>query len=188
MDDSRFDEIAQSLQYGATRRAAGQLLAGGALASLAGWLGLSEDGEAKRKRKKKKRKKTSTQRCPSSLPTQCPPTAQDPDGLCAPPGFHCCTSSQGGGACEGAYPQCCAPTAQDPQGLCIPNGSVCCTSSEGGGYCDPGETCCPPCAGWPNGFCAPLGYNCVLDCKSGLTATEGLRERQTKASPRSGSR
>jgi hypothetical protein len=185
VDEKQFDEITQTLSDGASRRAVSRLLAGGALAGVAGWLGLSEDGEAKRKRKKKRKKKAnSAWRCPNDLPTACPPDSNNPEGFCAPPSYHCCGDARGGGACPGDNPQCCLPTVQDPQGLCIPNSAVCCTSDEGGGWCDPGQTCCPPCNGWPNGFCAPLGFNCLLECKSGLTADEGLRERKTNASPR----
>jgi hypothetical protein len=187
VDDRRFDDFAQVWHEGATRRAVGRLLAGGALAGAAGWLALSEEGDAKRKRRKKSKKKKEKLRCPSSLPTKCPPTSQDPQGLCAPPGYQCCSEAVGGGACEGAYPQCCAPTVQDPGGLCIPNGSVCCTSDEGGGYCDPGETCCPPCPGWPNGLCAWPGYPCWMSCQSGLTG-EGYSERKTDATTRNANR
>jgi hypothetical protein len=183
MDDKQFDAISRALRDRATRRLFCRLLSAGALVGMASGLGPTTDGEAKRKKRKKKAKK----RCPSNLPTQCPPTSYDPQGLCAPPGFNCCSDALGGGACEPDNPQCCAPTIQDPGGLCIPNGSVCCTSEEGGGYCDPGETCCPPCEGWPNGFCAWPGYPCWMSCKSGLTDLpgEGYSERKTDATARS---
>jgi hypothetical protein len=185
MDDKRFDELSQVLSNGATRRTLGRLISGGALVGVASWLGVTENGGAKRKKRKKKNK--DTQRCPSSLPTSCPGTAANPQGVCAPPGFSCCSSALGGGACDPSNPQCCAPTVQDSAGLCIPNGSVCCTSNEGGGFCDPGETCCPPCPGWPNGLCASPGYPCWMSCKSGLTGgvSEGFSEQKNDASKRS---
>jgi hypothetical protein len=189
MDDKRFDDLAQSLRDGASRRAASRLLAGGALAGIAGWLGLSGDGEAKKKRKKKRKKKSNSEwHCPNDLPTSCPPDSHNPQGFCAPAGYHCCGNAGGGGACPGDNPQCCAPTVQDPGGLCIPSGSVCCTSDEGGGYCNPGKTCCPPCEGWPDGFCADPGYPCWMACKSGLTgdgSSEGYSERKSDAPSRS---
>jgi hypothetical protein len=178
VDDRRFDALAQTLGGTANRRAALRLLSGAALSGAVGLLGLAEDGEAKRKKQKKDKK-----RCPRSLPTKCRPTSYDPKGLCAPPGFNCCSDALGGGACDPANPQCCAPTAQDPGGLCIPTGSVCCSSDEGGGYCDPGETCCPPCPGWPNGLCAWPGYPCWMSCQSGLTG-EGYSAKKSDAAAR----
>jgi hypothetical protein len=189
VEDKRFDELTQIMRDGATRRAAMRLLTGGTLTGVAGWLGLRGAADAKRKHKKKKRK--SRWHCPSDNPTFCPPDAHNPDGFCAPPGFHCCGSALGSGACDGAHPQCCPPTAQDPQGLCIETGSVCCTTEEGGGYCSPGQTCCPPCAGWPDGFCANPGYSCLLGCKSGLAsdgASDGFSARKTDAAKRSAGR
>ncbi len=185
MDDDRCDEHSQARSTGATRRAISRLILWGSLASATGWPGLAENGEAKRKKRRKKDKK----RCPSSLPTKCPPTSSDPQGFCAPPGFTCCSDALGGGACDPSNPQCCAPTVQDPAGLCIPTGSVCCTSDEGGGFCDPGETCCPPCPGWPNGLCASPGYPCWMSCKSGLTGGvgEGYSARKTGAAMRAAS-
>jgi hypothetical protein len=180
MDEKRFDAIAQTLGDGATRRTAGRLLAGGALAGVVGWLGLSADGEAKRKRKKKSKKK---KRCPSSQPKKCSPTSLDPQGLCVPSGFTCCSEALGGGACNPENPQCCAPTFQDPGGLCIPGGSVCCTSAEGGGFCGPGATCCPPVPGFPDGLCASPGFDCPLGFSS--SRMNGISERQTNAPSRS---
>jgi hypothetical protein len=180
MDDKRFDQTIQALSGGADRRTAVRLISGGALAGVVGWLGFSAEGEAKRKRKKKKDKK---KRCPSSAPVKCPPTSQDPQGLCAPPGFQCCSEAVGGGACEGAYPQCCAPTDQDPQGLCVTWADVCCSSEDGGGYCSAGETCCPPMPGYPNGYCAWPGYQCLLDIPSGRSG--GVSARRTDAAARS---
>jgi hypothetical protein len=179
MDEKRFDEIAQTLSDGATRRTAGRLLAGGALAGVAGWLGLHADGEAKRKKKNKKR-------CPGSRPKKCAPTSRDPKGLCVPSGFTCCSEALGGGACAPENPQCCAPTFQDPGGLCIPGGSVCCTSAEGGGFCGPGETCCPPIPDFPDGFCVSPGFACPLGVSAGRMS--GISERQTNAPSRSASR
>lgn len=178
MDEKRFDEIAQTLGDGATRRTVGRLLAGGALAGVTGWLGLSGEGGAKRKKKKRKKK-----RCPSHLPRICPPTSRDPRGLCVPSGFTCCSDSLGGGACNPENPQCCAPTLQDPDGLCVPSGSVCCTSQEGGGFCGPGAICCPPVPGFPNGLCATPGFDCPLGFTSGRMS--GISERLTNASSRS---
>lgn len=211
MDDMRFDGLTRSLCDRLPRRSLTRLLAGGATAGLAGWLGLRAEGQAKRKRTKKRNVPPSPSpssspppppppppsrpsppsptgfHCPSSDPLLCPPTAAYPQGVCAPADFHCCTVAQGGGACAPGNPQCCAPTVQDPAGLCIPNGSVCCTSEEGGGFCDPGETCCPPCPGWPNGLCAFPGYPCWMSCKSGVTgdgSSEGFQERKTNARSR----
>ncbi len=180
MDEKRFDQIAQTLGDGATRRTVGRLLASGALAGVAGWLGLHADGEAKRKRKKKRKKK---KLCPGSFPKYCPPTSLDPLGVCVRSGNTCCSDALGGGSCAPDNPQCCAPTIQDPGGLCIPSGSVCCTSAEGGGFCGPGDTCCPPTPDFPNGTCALPGFGCPLGLSSGRMS--GISERQTNAPSRS---
>jgi hypothetical protein len=179
MDEKRFDEIAQALGDGATRRTVSRLLAGSALAGVTGSLGLSEDGEAKRKRKKKRKKKL----CPGSFPKYCPPTSLDPLGICVRSGNTCCSDALGGGSCAPDNPQCCAPTIQDPGGLCIPSGSVCCTSEQGGGFCGPGDTCCPPVPGFPDGLCALPGFDCPLGISSGHMS--GISERQTNAPSRS---
>ncbi len=182
MEATRFDAFAQDLNGGASRRTVSRLLAGGALAGLAGWLGLSQEGEAKKKRKKKRKK----DRCPSGLPKKCPPTSLDPKGLCVPSGFTCCSDALGGGACTPDNPQCCAPTVQDPAGLCVPGGSVCCTSAEGGGFCGPGSTCCPPIPGFPDGLCALPGFGCPQGIASGRAS--GVSERMRGVTRRSAAR
>jgi len=179
MEAKRFDELTQDFGDTTSRRTVGLLLAGGALAGLAGWLGLSEEGDAKKKRKKKRKKN----RCPSGLPKKCPGTPLDPQAFCVPSSFTCCSASLGGGACPPENPQCCAPTFQDPGGLCAPSGSVCCTSAEGGGYCGPGATCCPPIPGFPDGFCALPGFGCPQGISSGRMS--GISERLTNAPSRS---
>jgi hypothetical protein len=120
MDKRQFDALTQALTAGATRRTVGRLLAGSALAGVAGWLGLSEASEAKRKRKKRKKN-----RCPGSLPKVCPPTPRDPHGLCVPSGFTCCSDALGGGACAPETPRCCPPGPGWPDGFCAPFGFDC---------------------------------------------------------------
>jgi len=190
-----------------SRRDVARVLAGSALAGVAGRIGLVEESSAKRKRKNTKKKKV----CYGSAPIYCAPPAEEPWAYCYPDGATCCTSAQGGGACppgseccspsplepagscsptgfrccpaaSGSYcpqfaPNCCPPTPQDPLGLCMPTGNHCCTAAQGGGFCRDDEACCPPSPGFPNGTCAPPGVPCPQ--RGDLApARQGVRERR----------
>jgi hypothetical protein len=156
VDGNQFDQIAQTLRHGSTRRAAMGLLAGGGLAGVAGRLGLATVAEAKHKRRKRKR----GDRCYGSHPTRCSPSASHPNQYCFPRGAVCCGPSLGGGACppgEG----CCPPSQAHPEGNCAGVDEVCCSVEAGGGSCPTSHpVCCGPTAGAPAGSCIPSGFKC----------------------------